>query len=41
MLEARHLHKHFGGVMAVRDVSFTVGAGEVVGDDVQGPGLHQ
>ena len=31
MLEARHLHKHFGGVMAVRDVSFTVHAGEVVG----------
>lgn len=31
MLEARHLHKHYGGVMAVRDVSFTVDAGEVVG----------
>lgn len=31
MLEARHLYKHYGGVMAVRDVSLTVRAGEVLG----------
>ena len=29
--EARRLYKHFGGVLAVRDLSFTVSAGEVVG----------
>jgi ABC-type branched-subunit amino acid transport system ATPase component len=31
LLEARHLSKSFGGVHAVRDVSFTVAAGETVG----------
>jgi ABC-type branched-subunit amino acid transport system ATPase component/ABC-type branched-subunit amino acid transport system permease subunit len=31
LLEARHLRKRFGGVHAVRDVSFTVRAGETVG----------
>lgn len=31
MLEAQHLHRHFGGITAVHDVSFTVAAGEVVG----------
>lgn len=31
MLEAQHLCRYFGGTAAVRDVSFTVGAGEVVG----------
>jgi len=31
MIEAQHLTKDYGSVVAVRDVSFTVGAGEVVG----------
>jgi len=31
LLEARHLRKSFGGVHAVRDVSFVVRAGETVG----------
>jgi ABC-type branched-subunit amino acid transport system ATPase component/ABC-type branched-subunit amino acid transport system permease subunit len=31
LLEARHLRKRFGGVIAVRDVSFAVRAGETVG----------
>jgi branched-chain amino acid transport system ATP-binding protein len=31
LLEVEHLSKHFGGVHAVRDVSFTIGAGEIVG----------
>jgi ABC-type branched-subunit amino acid transport system ATPase component/ABC-type branched-subunit amino acid transport system permease subunit len=31
LLEVRHLSKHFGGVVAVRDVSFAVRAGETVG----------
>jgi ABC-type branched-subunit amino acid transport system ATPase component len=31
LLEARHLRKSFGGVHAVRDVSFAVRAGETVG----------
>jgi ABC-2 type transport system ATP-binding protein len=31
MLEARHLWKFYGGTAAVRDVSFVVGAGEIVG----------
>jgi ABC-type branched-subunit amino acid transport system ATPase component/ABC-type branched-subunit amino acid transport system permease subunit len=31
LLEARHLSKSFGGVRAVRDVSFVVRAGETVG----------
>lgn len=31
LLEARHLTKHFGGIAAVRDVSFTVRAKETVG----------
>jgi ABC-type branched-subunit amino acid transport system ATPase component len=31
LLEARHLTKHFGGIAAVRDVSFTVRANETVG----------
>jgi ABC-type branched-subunit amino acid transport system ATPase component/ABC-type branched-subunit amino acid transport system permease subunit len=31
LLEARHLSKSFGGVRAVRDVSFAVRAGETVG----------
>jgi len=31
LLEVENLSKHFGGVHAVRDVSFTVGAGEIVG----------
>ncbi|HET6907995.1 MAG TPA: ATP-binding cassette domain-containing protein [Mycobacteriales bacterium] len=31
LLEARHLRKSFGGVHAVRDVSFTVRAGETIG----------
>jgi branched-chain amino acid transport system ATP-binding protein len=30
ILVAEHLTKHFGGVHAVRDVSFSVGAGELV-----------
>ena len=31
LLEIRHLSKHFGGVMALQDVSLTVGDGEIVG----------
>jgi ABC-type branched-subunit amino acid transport system ATPase component/ABC-type branched-subunit amino acid transport system permease subunit len=31
LLEARHLSKSFGGVQAVRDVSFTIDSGETVG----------
>ena len=31
LLEARHLRKSFGGVHAVRDVSFTIRAGETIG----------
>lgn len=31
LLEVEHLSKHFGGVHAVRDVSFTIGSGEIVG----------
>ena len=31
MIEARHLSKRYGDVVAVRDVSFEVGRGEVVG----------
>jgi ABC-2 type transport system ATP-binding protein len=31
MIEARNLTKDYGSVVAVKDVSFTVGAGEVVG----------
>jgi ABC-type branched-subunit amino acid transport system ATPase component/ABC-type branched-subunit amino acid transport system permease subunit len=31
LLEANHLRKSFGGVHAVRDVSFTVGSGETLG----------
>jgi ABC-type branched-subunit amino acid transport system ATPase component/ABC-type branched-subunit amino acid transport system permease subunit len=31
LLEARHLRKSFGGVHAVRDVSFSVRAGETIG----------
>jgi ABC-type branched-subunit amino acid transport system ATPase component len=31
MLEVRNLRKAFGGLVAVDDVSFTVGAGEIVG----------
>jgi len=31
MLEALHLWKFYGGTAAVRDVSFAVGAGEIVG----------
>ena len=31
MIEAQHLTKDYGSVVAVRDVSFSVGAGEVVG----------
>ncbi len=31
LLEIRDVHKHFGGVHALRGVSFTVDAGEVVG----------
>jgi branched-chain amino acid transport system permease protein len=30
-LEVRHVSKHFGGLTALDDVSFTVGAGEIVG----------
>jgi branched-chain amino acid transport system ATP-binding protein len=30
-LEVRHLHKSYGGIRAVRDVSFAVDAGELVG----------
>ena len=30
LLELRNLHKHFGGLMVVRDLSFDVNAGEVV-----------
>ena len=30
-LEVRHLHKSFGGIQAVRDVSFRVQVGEIVG----------
>lgn len=30
-LEVRHLHKSFGGVNAIRDLSFKVDAGQVVG----------
>lgn len=31
MLDVRHVWKHFGGTAAVRDVSFQVKAGEIVG----------
>jgi len=31
ILEVRHLSKSYGGIQAVRDVSFAVGAGELVG----------
>ncbi len=31
LLEVEKLSKHFGGVHAVRDVSFTIGSGEIVG----------
>jgi len=31
LLEIRHLSKHFGGVMALQDVSLTVDDGEIVG----------
>ncbi len=31
MLDVQHVWKHYGGVAAVRDVSFRVGPGEVVG----------
>jgi gliding motility-associated transport system ATP-binding protein len=31
MIEVRHLAKHFGPIVAVDDVSFTVGRGEVLG----------
>lgn len=31
LLEVENLSKHFGGVHAVRDVSFTIGSGEIVG----------
>jgi ABC-type branched-subunit amino acid transport system ATPase component/ABC-type branched-subunit amino acid transport system permease subunit len=30
-LEVRHVSKHYGGVAALDDVSFTVGAGEILG----------
>jgi len=35
LLEVEHVRKSFGGLLAVRDVSFAVGAGEIVG--VMGP----
>ncbi len=31
MIEVRHLAKHFGPIVAVDDVSFTVARGEVLG----------
>lgn len=31
ILEVKNLHKSFGGVQAIRDLSFSVGAGEVIG----------
>jgi len=31
VIEARHLTKDYGSVVAVRDVSFDVGQGEIVG----------
>ena len=31
ILDVRGIHKHFGGLVAVNDVSFTVGAKEIVG----------
>ena len=31
LLEVNNLHKQFGGLVAVNDVSFTVKAGEIVG----------
>ena len=31
LLEVEHLSKHFGGVHAVRDVTFAIGSGEIVG----------
>jgi ABC-type multidrug transport system ATPase subunit len=31
MIQARRLTKHYGGFTAVKEVSFTVAAGEVVG----------
>jgi branched-chain amino acid transport system ATP-binding protein len=35
LLEVEHVSKHFGGVRAIADVSFTVGDGELVG--IMGP----
>jgi branched-chain amino acid transport system ATP-binding protein len=31
LLETRQLMKHFGGIMAVNDISLTIGEGEIVG----------
>lgn len=31
MIEVSHLDRHFGGYMAVRDVSFSVPEGQVMG----------
>lgn len=31
LLEVRHVTRHFAGLVAVNDVSFTLGAGEIVG----------
>ena len=33
LLEVRHLSKSFGAVQALKDVSLSIGAGEVVADD--------
>ena len=43
LLQVRHLHKSFGSQMAVNNVSFDVGAGEllaVIGPNAPAKALH-